>query len=64
MASRYGRPQNLCAARAAHGDHAQRGLGTASCGPDTAERYKLLESRYSFGYVLAPIASRQENAGS
>jgi beta-galactosidase len=45
-------------------DHAQRGLGTASCGPDTAERYRLLEPRYSFGYVLRPIASRQENAGS
>jgi beta-galactosidase len=45
-------------------DHAQRGLGTASCGPDTAERYRLLEPRYSFSYVLRPIASRQENAGS
>ena len=45
-------------------DHAQRGLGTASCGPDTAERYRLLEPRYSFGYVLRPIASRHENAGS
>ena len=45
-------------------DHAQRGLGTASCGPDTAERYRLLEQRYSFGYVLRPIASRHENAGS
>jgi beta-galactosidase len=37
-------------------DHAQRGLGTASCGPDTAERYRLLADRYSFGYVLEPIA--------
>ena len=45
-------------------DHAQRGLGTASCGPDTAVRYRLLEPSYSFGYVLVPIASRQENAGS
>ena len=45
-------------------DHAQRGLGTASCGPDTAERYRLLEPSYSFGYVLRPIASRHENAGS
>jgi beta-galactosidase len=41
-------------------DHAQRGLGTASCGPDTAPSYRLLEPRYSFGYLLAPIASRQE----
>ncbi|MDP9283675.1 MAG: DUF4981 domain-containing protein [Actinomycetota bacterium] len=45
-------------------DHAQRGLGTASCGPDTAAPYRLLEARYSFAYVLSPIASRQENAGS
>ena len=45
-------------------DHAQRGLGTASCGPDTATRYRLLEPRYSFAYVLRPISSRQENAGS
>ena len=45
-------------------DHAQRGLGTASCGPDTAERFRLLEPRYAFGYLLRPIASRQENAGS
>jgi beta-galactosidase len=33
-------------------DHAQRGLGTASCGPDTAPRYRLLDSTYRFGYVL------------
>jgi beta-galactosidase len=33
-------------------DHAQRGLGTASCGPDTAECYRLLEPRYRFAYVL------------
>jgi beta-galactosidase len=36
-------------------DHAQRGLGTASCGPDTAERYRLFEPRYSFSYALAPL---------
>ena len=45
-------------------DHAQRGLGTASCGPDTDIRYRLLEPHYAFDYVLRPIASRQENAGS
>jgi beta-galactosidase len=33
-------------------DHAQRGLGTASCGPDTAERYRLTEAAYRFDYVL------------
>jgi beta-galactosidase len=37
-------------------DHAQRGLGTASCGPDTAVRYRLLEPRYSFDYALLPLA--------
>lgn len=45
-------------------DHAQRGLGTASCGPDTATPYLLLEPRYSFDYVLRPIASGREHAGS
>jgi beta-galactosidase len=33
-------------------DAAHRGLGTASCGPDTLDRYKLLESVYQFGYRL------------
>ena len=42
----------------------QRGLGTAACGPDTAPAYRLLEPSYRFGYVLRPLASRQEKAGS
>jgi len=33
-------------------DHAQRGLGTASCGPDTHPRYRLDASVYRFSYVL------------
>ena len=33
-------------------DHAQRGLGTASCGPDTHPRYRLLEPVYRFSYAL------------
>ena len=41
-------------------DLAQRGLGTASCGPDTGEQYRLLESRYAFSFSLRPISSRQE----
>jgi beta-galactosidase len=45
-------------------DHAQRGLGTASCGPDTRLPYRLLEPSYAFDYVLSPTAERQENAGS
>jgi beta-galactosidase len=36
-------------------DDAQRGLGTASCGPDTAERYRLLEPSYRFAYVLRRV---------
>ena len=42
-------------------DHAQRGLGTASCGPDTAERYRLLEPRYSFGYSLRAMSRRADS---
>jgi beta-galactosidase len=52
-------------------DHAQRGLGTASCGPDTAPRHRLVASSYRFTYLLRPVASyssssalRHENAGS
>jgi beta-galactosidase len=33
-------------------DHAQRGLGTASCGPDTSRRHRLLAPSYRFAYVL------------
>jgi beta-galactosidase len=33
-------------------DAVQRGLGTASCGPDTAVRHRLLERSYRFGYIL------------
>ncbi len=36
-------------------DCAQRGLGTASCGPDTLERYRLLEQEYQFTYRLQPL---------
>jgi beta-galactosidase len=33
-------------------DYAHRGLGTASCGPDTLEQYRLLESEYNWAYRL------------
>jgi beta-galactosidase len=36
-------------------DLAQRGLGTASCGPDTGVQYRLLEPRYSFAYELRRV---------
>jgi beta-galactosidase len=34
-------------------DHAQRGLGSAACGPDTHPRYRLTAGRYRFSYLLA-----------
>ncbi len=37
-------------------DHAQRGLGTSACGPDTHPRHRLTAGRYRFSYVLAPRA--------
>ena len=36
-------------------DHAHRGLGTASCGPDTLDKYKLLASSYTFGWEQRPL---------
>jgi beta-galactosidase len=33
-------------------DAGQRGLGTASCGPDTLPRYRLLADEYTFAYQL------------
>ena len=46
-------------------DHAQRGLGTSACGPDTLPRYRLLEPRYVFAYVLRPVAgSRHDRSGA
>ena len=36
-------------------DLAQRGLGTASCGPDTGRQYRLLEGRYEFSFALREL---------
>jgi beta-galactosidase len=36
-------------------DHAQRGLGTASCGPDTAPQYRLEARLYRFAYMLRVV---------
>ena len=33
-------------------DHARRGLGTASCGPDTHPSYRLGAPVYRFAYAL------------
>jgi beta-galactosidase len=37
-------------------DHAQRGLGTASCGPDTSRRHRLVSDLYRFAYILRVAA--------
>jgi beta-galactosidase len=37
-------------------DHAMRGLGTASCGPDTLDKYRLLKPKYDFSYSLELIS--------
>ena len=36
-------------------DVAQRGLGTASCGPDTGRQYRLLDERYEFAFTLRAL---------
>jgi beta-galactosidase len=40
-----------------HLDAAHRGLGTASCGPDTFDRYRVHSGRsYRLAYRLRPLA--------
>ncbi|MDB6093354.1 MAG: putative beta-galactosidase [Verrucomicrobia bacterium] len=34
-------------------DYAQRGLGTASCGPDTLEQYRIQPGKYVFNFEIA-----------
>ncbi len=41
------RPETLVYLDAAH-----RGLGTASCGPDTLPRYRITQSRHTWSYTL------------
>lgn len=36
-------------------DYRQRGLGTASCGPDALERYRISPGRYRWNYELQPF---------
>ncbi|MDQ3814105.1 MAG: DUF4981 domain-containing protein [Armatimonadota bacterium] len=38
-------------------DYAQRGLGTASCGPDTLEKYRIPPGRFEFTYRIRPYAA-------
>jgi beta-galactosidase len=37
-------------------DLRQRGLGTASCGPDTLEQFKIRPGRYEWSYTLRPTS--------
>jgi beta-galactosidase len=37
-------------------DHAHRGLGTNSCGPDTLEEYMIQPGEYRFAYRIRPYA--------
>ena len=37
-------------------DFCQRGLGTASCGPDTLEKYRSVSGSFSFRFNLYPFA--------
>ena len=41
-------------------DLKQRGLGTASCGPDTLDKYKILPGKYMWSYVLYPLRAGQD----
>ncbi len=36
-----------------HADVAHRGLGTASCGPDVLDRYRIRPGTYRFSYRLS-----------
>jgi beta-galactosidase len=39
-------------------DYAQRGLGTASCGPDTSPRYRIPAGKHQFSYMLQALEPR------
>jgi beta-galactosidase len=44
-----------------HLDAAHRGLGTASCGPDTFDQYRVHTGRrYHLAYRLVPLAAGQD----
>ena len=41
-------------------DHAQQGLGSASCGPALPERYRVPVEPTTFGIVLATTGNRED----
>jgi beta-galactosidase len=46
-----------------HLDVAHRGLGTASCGPDVLDRYRVGPGRYRWTWTIASVAGRSGGAG-
>ena len=45
-------------------DHRQRGLGTASCGPDTLERYRIPAGIHFFDFFIKGFDPSEEDPGS
>ncbi len=43
-----------------HLDYKQRGLGGASCGPDTLPQYEIMPEPFSFGVVLRPLKPKDD----
>ena len=43
-------------------DWMQRGLGSASCGPDTLERYRIGAGAFAFDYSFKPLTAGQDPA--
>jgi hypothetical protein len=41
-------------------DAIQRGLGTASCGPDTLEKYQIKPGVYTLHFALVPLVAGQK----
>ncbi len=41
-----------------HLDLMQRGLGTASCGPDTLDCYKITPRHYTWNYILQAVSAK------
>ena len=41
-----------------HVDVAHRGVGTATCGPDVDERFRIPTGRFDFGYRIKLIEGR------
>ncbi len=41
-----------------HVDVAHRGLGTASCGPDTLPEYRIAPGTYKWSWLIAPLGAR------